>query len=203
MSDCDLEGRIFLSVPHIHAISFFLHTFHFWKWVFYNAVISIADVCQIVMTIPIITVTFSYIIMFSAINLNNGIPWRPIQPVYIKCTKILDFYLSHGMDKGVWDKICINPYPVCKICVICGNSYPVYKKNTILHFKIFFSRKKETDKLKGRLTWTGKPYFERKNPPKKPQRAIIWEMYLWTLASIEDSNHSACLCSLISAVHLK
>ena len=28
------------------------------------------------------------------------------KPVYIKQVKILDFYLSHGMDKGVWDKIC-------------------------------------------------------------------------------------------------
>ena len=31
---------------------FFLHTFHFWKWVFDNAVTSIADVCHIVVTIP-------------------------------------------------------------------------------------------------------------------------------------------------------
>ena len=26
--------------------------------------------------------------------------------MYIKQMKILNFYLSHGTDKGVWDKIC-------------------------------------------------------------------------------------------------
>ena len=49
---------------------------------------------------------FNDVIMFSDVGLNNGVLWRPIQPVYIKHMKILDFYLSHGTDKGVWDKIC-------------------------------------------------------------------------------------------------
>ena len=44
--------------------------------------------------------------MFSDVNLNDGVPWRPIQPVHIKHVKILDFYLSHGSDKGDLDKIC-------------------------------------------------------------------------------------------------
>ena len=50
VSDCDPGGRIFLSVPNTHGF-FFLHTFHFWKWVFDNAVTSIAYVRHIVMTI--------------------------------------------------------------------------------------------------------------------------------------------------------
>ena len=48
---------------------------------------------------------FSDIITVSGLNINNGVSWHPIQPVYIKHVKIPDFYLSHGMDKGVWDKI--------------------------------------------------------------------------------------------------
>ena len=52
------------------------------------------------------TVTFSDVITFSDVNLNDSVPWRPIQPVYIKHVKILDFYLSHGTNKGVLDKIC-------------------------------------------------------------------------------------------------
>ena len=50
--------------------------------------------------------TFSDVISFSDVNLNNGAPWRPIQPVYIKHVKILDFYLSQRTDKAVLDKIC-------------------------------------------------------------------------------------------------
>ena len=46
------RGRIFLSVPHIHDRYFFLHIFHFWKWLFDNAVTStIADVRHTEMTI--------------------------------------------------------------------------------------------------------------------------------------------------------
>ena len=98
----DPEGWIFLSNPHIHDSFFFLHTFHFWKWVF--AVTLMADVPHIVITILWCLV----VIMFSDFNLNDGILGilrHPIQPVYIKHVKILDFYLSHGTDKGVWDKI--------------------------------------------------------------------------------------------------
>ena len=50
--------------------------------------------------------TFSDVITFSDVSLNHGIPWRPILPVYIKHMKILDFYLSRGTGKGVWNKIC-------------------------------------------------------------------------------------------------
>ena len=49
---------------------------------------------------------FSDVITFSDVNLNDGVPWRPKQPVYIKHVEILDFYLSQETDKGVWDKIC-------------------------------------------------------------------------------------------------
>ena len=47
----------FLPVPHTHDRFFFLHTFHFWKWVFDNAVTLIADICHIVITIPRHSVT--------------------------------------------------------------------------------------------------------------------------------------------------
>ena len=43
----------------------------------------------------------SDVITFSDVNPNDGILWRPIQPVYIKHVKILDSYFSHGTDKGV------------------------------------------------------------------------------------------------------
>ena len=46
--------------------------------------------------------TFIDVITFSDVNLSDGVQRRPIQPVYIKHVKILDFYLSHGTDKGVW-----------------------------------------------------------------------------------------------------
>ena len=48
----DPKGWTFLSVPHNHDGFFFLHTFHFWKWVFDNAVTSIADARHTVMTLP-------------------------------------------------------------------------------------------------------------------------------------------------------
>ena len=44
-------------------------------------------------------------VMLSDVNLNDIVPWRPIQPVKIKHVKILDFYLSHGTGKGVCGKI--------------------------------------------------------------------------------------------------
>ena len=43
---------------------------------------------------------FSDVITLSDVKFNNGIPWGPLQPVYIKHVKILNFYLPH---KGVWD----------------------------------------------------------------------------------------------------
>ena len=50
--------------------------------------------------------TFSDVIIFSDVNLNDGILWCPLQPVYIKHDAIFDCYLSLGMDKDVWGKIC-------------------------------------------------------------------------------------------------
>ena len=103
MSDCDPKGRIFLSDPQTHDSFFFLHTFHFWKWLFDNAVTLIADIRHIIIDN---TVTISDVIIISDVNLNDGIALCPIQPVYIEHMKILNFYLSHGTDKGVRDKIC-------------------------------------------------------------------------------------------------
>ena len=51
-------------------------------------------------------VTFNGVITFSDVNLNNGVSWRPTQQVYIKHVKIVDFYLFHETNKGVWNKIC-------------------------------------------------------------------------------------------------
>ena len=43
--------------------------------------------------------TFNDVITFSDVNLNNGLSWRPIQPVYIKHVKILNtLYLSFPRD---------------------------------------------------------------------------------------------------------
>ena len=47
-------------------------------------------------------ILFSDVITFSDVNPNDGVPWRPIQPVYIKHVKMFNFYLTHGTDKGVW-----------------------------------------------------------------------------------------------------
>ena len=120
MSDYDPEGRIFLYVPHTLGRFIFLHTFHFWKWVFDNAVTSIADISPYC---DDTTWTLRDVITFSYVNLNNGVPWRPIQPVYIKHVKILDLYLSRG-------RIRVCEIRFASTGVICGNSYPLCKKNT-------------------------------------------------------------------------
>ena len=67
------------------------------------------------------TMAFSDIITFSDVKLNHSVPWHPIQPVYSKHMKILDFYFP---TRWIW---------VCEIRfastdVICGNLYPVCKK---------------------------------------------------------------------------
>ena len=80
MQDWDPEGQIFLSIPHTYDGVFFLHTFHFWTWIFDYAAAWIADVRHIMMTL--ITVTFSNVITFSDVNLNDGIRDVP----YKKCT---------------------------------------------------------------------------------------------------------------------
>ena len=76
------------------------------------------DVCHI-MTDN--TLTFCDVIKISDVNLNNGVPWHPIQPVYIKQVKIFDFYLPTG-----WIRVCEIRF--ANTGVICGNPYPVYKK---------------------------------------------------------------------------
>ena len=64
--------------------------------------------------------TFSDVITFSDVNINGGVPWRPIQPLYMKHVICFYFYLSHGRDK-VCEKrfagtgvIRGDPYPVCE-----------------------------------------------------------------------------------------
>ena len=98
MSDYDPKGQIFLSIPHTLDRFFSLHTFHFQKWAFDSKLY-----CRCLLHYDDNTVTFSDVITFSDINLNDGVPWHAIQSVYIKHVKFLDFYLSHGTDKGVKD----------------------------------------------------------------------------------------------------
>ena len=103
MSDCDPEGRIFLFVPHTHYRFFFLHTFHFWKWVFDNAVTSFADVCHIVMTIPWRLVT-----SLRSVTSTLTMAYRDV--LYNQCItntwKFSIFSLFKEADNAVWDKIC-------------------------------------------------------------------------------------------------
>ena len=120
MSDCNPEGRIFLSVPHTNDRFFFLHTFHFWKTVFDNAVTSIADVRHIVMTITWRLLT-SLGLVTSALTMAH----RDV--IYNQCIsntwKFSIFILTTGWIRmceirfastGV---ICGNPYLVCKFCI--------------------------------------------------------------------------------------
>ena len=67
VSDCDPEGRIFLSVPHTHdGLFFFCISFICIKWVFDNSVTTTADVRH---NCDDNTVTFSYVITFSDVNI--------------------------------------------------------------------------------------------------------------------------------------
>ena len=119
MSDCDPEGRVFLSVPYTHDRFFFLQTFHFWKRVFDNAVTLIADV------LPYCddnTVKFSDIMCtFDDVNLNDGVPWH----LYSQCISNMWIFSIFTFPTGlIW---------VCEIRfastgVICRNLYPVCKK---------------------------------------------------------------------------
>ena len=104
MSDCDPEGRIFLSVPHTsHYRFFFLHTFHFWKWVFDNAVTSFADVCHIMMTIPWHLVT-----SLRSVTSTLTMAYRDV--LYNQCItntwKFSIFSLFKEADNAVRDNIC-------------------------------------------------------------------------------------------------
>ena len=121
------RGRTFLSVPHTHDSFLFLHTFHFWKWVFDNAVTSIVDVRHIVMTIPwrlvasLRSVTSTFIMAYRDVLYNQCISntWKvSFFVVFFFC--FFFFYLSHGTDKGVIIRfastgvVCGNPHRVCK-----------------------------------------------------------------------------------------
>ena len=121
MSDCDPEGWIFLSAPNTYDTFFFLHTFHFRKWVFDNAVSSIADVHHIVMTIPWRLVT-----SFRSLTSTLTMAYRDVR--YSQC-------ISNTR------KFSIFIFPTRKLCeirfastgVICGRPYPVCKHIRILH----------------------------------------------------------------------
>ena len=66
MSDCDCEGRIFLSTLYTHDGVFSCTVFISERRFFNNGVTSIADVRHIVMA-------FNDVITFSDINLNDGV----------------------------------------------------------------------------------------------------------------------------------
>ena len=114
MSDCDPEGRIFLSLPHTHDRFFFLHTIHFWKWVFDTAVTSIADVHHTVTTIPWRLVTSLRLVTSTLM-----MAYRDILYNQCKTHEILIF------PKG-WIRVCEIRF--ASTGVICGNPYPVCKK---------------------------------------------------------------------------
>ena len=69
MPDCDPVGRLCLSTSHTHDVFFFLHIFRFWMWIL------------IMQSLPLltsaifedITVTFSDVITFTEVNLNDGV----------------------------------------------------------------------------------------------------------------------------------
>ena len=80
--DCDFMKLVFLSTPHTYLrdpfrIVFFLHTFQFWKWIFLNAVI-----CWRLPYCDDITLTFSDVIMFSNVSINDGL----CDVLYNQCT---------------------------------------------------------------------------------------------------------------------
>ena len=81
------RGTYFLSTPHTQDGFFFLQTFHFWTWIFNNAVSLIANVRR---------VTFSDVIKFTDVNLNDGIHDVLYNQCISKHVRILDFYLTLG-----------------------------------------------------------------------------------------------------------
>ena len=108
------DGFFYLSlIPMI-----FLHTFHFWKWVFDNAVTLIADICHIVMTIPWRLVT-------SLLSVTSTLTMAYCDVLYNQCIS------------NTWKfSIFIFPKGLIRVCeirfastgVICGNPYAVCKK---------------------------------------------------------------------------
>ena len=71
MPDCDPEVRIFLSVPHTHDEFFLLHILYFY---FFFFLIMQSLRLQTFANCDDNTVTLSDVIIFSDVNLNNGVP---------------------------------------------------------------------------------------------------------------------------------
>ena len=111
MPDCDPERRLFLSAPRTHNRFFFLHAFHFRKRVFDNAVISIADVHDIVMTIPWRLVTSTLTTACRDVRYNQCISNTRQFSIFIFLTWQIRVCEIRFASTGV---ICENPYPVCK-----------------------------------------------------------------------------------------
>ena len=117
MSDCDPKGWIFLSAPNIYERFFFLHTFHFRKWVFDNAVTSIADVNHIVMTIQwrlvtsFLSVTSNLTTAYRDSRYNQFISNTWKFSIFIFPTARLRVCEIKFASTSV---ICGNPYPECK-----------------------------------------------------------------------------------------
>ena len=126
-------GTDFSVCPSHHGRFFFLHTFHFWKWVFDNAVTSIADVHHILMTIQWHLVTS----LHSVISVLT-MAYRDI--LYNQCIsntwKFSIFIFPTGQIRvceirfasiGV---ICRNPYPVCKKRAYPDNYFSYFSMKT-------------------------------------------------------------------------
>ena len=100
---------------------------------------------------------FSDVIMFTDFNLNDSIPRHPIQPVYIKHAKVLCFFIFPT------GKIRVSEIRFASTGIICGNPYPVCKKNSycaeeeLIHFqgdphlsKLFLLLSEKGSTLKGK-----------------------------------------------------
>ena len=105
--------ELWLSVPHTLDRFFFLHNFDFWKWIFDNAVTSIADVCHIVwrLLMSLHSVMSPLKMAYQDIVYNQCISntWR--FSIFIFPTRQIRVCEIRFASIGV---ICRNPYPVCK-----------------------------------------------------------------------------------------
>ena len=131
MLDCKTEGWIFPSVPHTHDRFFFLHTFLFWKWVFDNAVTSIANARHIVMTIP-------WCLMTSLRSVTSVLTMPYVTSyttsVYQTREKSRFFIFPTG-------RIRVSEIRFASTVVVCGNPSPVCKEKNFYHrvrARIFF-----------------------------------------------------------------
>ena len=130
MSDCDPEGQIFLYLPHTRDKFFFVHTFHFWNWVFDNAATSIAEVNHIVITVPWRLVTSLHSVTSTLTMAYHDILYNQ----YISnAWKFSIFIFLMG-----WIRVCEIRF--ASTGVIFGNPYPVCKK-------LFSSMRRSFNKL--------------------------------------------------------